>query len=129
MAGRRAERLWGPPSLCLACGAALLAAGCGGGSFTQPMYDTIYPGQPNSAVRAKLGQPNQTLPDAWIYFRRRPLQSAAILFERGRVAGKLWSFEKILTARDVAAYRASQQAKAKPKAKSKANRAPPSPIR
>jgi len=70
----------------------LLACALGGcGKFSRERYDTIYYTQWQSEVRRKLGRADRTLPDAWIYSRRRPIRCAAILFENGRVAGKIWS--------------------------------------
>ena len=86
------------------CLAALAAVG-GCNRFTRPRYETIWLGQPSHRVKTKLGQPQQARRDAWIYVHRRPFYSAAILFERGRVSGKLWSFEKVISDEAIREYR------------------------
>jgi hypothetical protein len=89
--------------------AALLLAGLvsGCGTLTREMYETIYYQQPQREVRKRLGRPDRTANNAWIYVRRRPFRSAAILFEHGRVAGKIWSDSKPIDAEAIEAYRRS----------------------
>jgi len=80
-----------------------LLSGCG--RFSREMYDTIFHGQLQSEVRSKLGRPDRTVDNAWIYVRRRPFGSAAILFENGEVCGKIWSDTKPIDLEAIERYR------------------------
>ncbi len=61
--------------------------------FTRPNYETIYPGMDTQQVLKRLGPPDVTRQDRWIYRRKRPFRQAVIHFEQGRVARKQWSLE------------------------------------
>ena len=109
---------------------AVLATAGGCGQFTRPRYETIWQGQPQRGVQAKLGKPHQVRRDAWIYVNRRPFYSAAILFERGQVSGKIWSFEKTIGDAEIRAYRqaygpGAPKPNRKPKPKSPVKPKPP----
>ena len=82
-----------------------LVSGCG--TLNREMYETIYYQQPQREVRKKLGRPDRTANNAWVYVRRRPFRSAAILFENGRVAGKIWSDSEPIDAEAIEKYRRS----------------------
>lgn len=83
--------------------AAVSLGGCS--KFGRPAYDTIYVGQPQSQVRKKLGRPDRTVSGAWIYVRRRPFGSAAILLDKGTVSGKIWSSYKPVDREMIEQYR------------------------
>jgi len=69
---------------------------CGGCQerFTRQMFDTIYIGQPDYAVRRTLGEPESRSDGTWTYVHRRPYYRAVIDFKNNRVISKKWSYDR-----------------------------------
>lgn len=73
--------------------AGLLLAGCAKPEFTRQRYETVWVGQPSSAVEKTLGAAAEQEPNVWIYASKQPPHcEARITFQNGLVAKKEWSY-------------------------------------
>jgi hypothetical protein len=71
----------------------LVCAGCEK-QFTRPNYETIYIGEPASAVQESLGEPTVKFNNEWNYVNTSPFYKATIYYRDGKVVKKLWFGEK-----------------------------------
>lgn len=71
----------------------LIGAGCEK-PFTRPNYETVYVGEPASAVQETLGEPTVKYNNEWTYVNTSPFYKAIIYYRDGKVIKKLWFDEK-----------------------------------
>ena len=71
----------------------LVCAGCEK-PFNRPNYDTVYMGEPASAVQETLGEPTVKYNNEWNYVNTSPFYKATIYYRDGKVVKKLWFDEK-----------------------------------
>ncbi len=70
------------------------APGCVSGEFTRPQYDTVYIGQPPRGVERALGEPTRVEEDTWVYVNESPYYRAEIVFDKGLVSRKTFSYTR-----------------------------------